>query len=104
MEGLLGSIYGLFTGGGSSRRQLQDLDIDGGFGRDVAVDEDITVFDSERVQLNQAGEVVGLAATIGNGGLELREGKLTQRQPTLCRSFLSVLGERLLLNGTKSKY
>jgi hypothetical protein len=43
---------------------------------DIAVDEDLTVFDLEILQLDDTGAVVGVAAIIKGLRLELSDGKL----------------------------
>jgi hypothetical protein len=43
---------------------------------DIAVDEDITVFDLEILQLDDTGAVVGVTAIIKGLRLELSDGKL----------------------------
>jgi hypothetical protein len=78
MAGFLGTFFGILTGGGSSGKQAQRGGFDRDFGHDVSIDDDLTVFDLERVQLNERGEVAGLAASIGNDGLELRTSKLPE--------------------------
>jgi hypothetical protein len=78
MAGLLGTFYDILTGGASSGKQLERGGFDQKFGHDVFIDDDITVFDLERVQLNERDEVVGFAASIGKDGLELRTSKLPE--------------------------
>jgi hypothetical protein len=78
MAGFLGTFYGILTGGGSSRKQVQPAGFDQEVGHDVSIDDDLTVFDLERVQLNERGEVVGLAASIGKDELEWRTSKLPE--------------------------
>jgi hypothetical protein len=46
---------------------------------DIAVDEDLTVFDLEILQLDDTGAVVGMTAIIKGLLLELSDGKLPQR-------------------------
>lgn len=80
MAGLLDSLYGFLTGGGSSGKAVRGVDPDHVIGRDVAIEEDLTVFDSEKLQLNERGGVVGLTAIIGKEGLGLRDSKVPEGQ------------------------
>jgi hypothetical protein len=50
---------------------------------DVSIDDELTVFDWERVQLNERCEVTGLAASIREDGLELRTSKLPEGYSSL---------------------
>jgi len=77
MASLLGGFFGFFTSGGSPRRSLG---FQPGFGDDVAFEEDPTVFESERLQLDQTGAVIGLTATIDKEGLQLCECKSPEGQ------------------------
>ena len=78
MASFLGSFYNILTGGGSSGKEAERVGFGQGFGHDVSIDDDLTAFDLERVQLNEGGEVVGLAASITKDGLELRTSKLPE--------------------------
>jgi len=80
MASLLGGLFGFFTRGGSSR-SLHGFQL--GFGHDVAFEEDLTVFESERLQLSQTGAVIGLTATIDKEGLQLFERKSHEGQTSL---------------------
>jgi hypothetical protein len=59
-------------------RGNQQTGFDQEIGHDVSIDDGLTVFDLERVQLNEEGEVAGLAATIGNDGLEMRTSRVPE--------------------------
>jgi hypothetical protein len=43
---------------------------------DVAYDQELTVSDLERIQVNEIGEMVGLTAVLREGGVILSDGKL----------------------------
>jgi hypothetical protein len=45
---------------------------------DVAYDDDLTIFDTERLQINETGEVVGDTAVIKDHEVVSTQGKLLQ--------------------------
>jgi hypothetical protein len=57
------------------RRRFQPEDWDE---LDVAYDDDLTVLDTERLQINETGQVVGKTAVIEDEELVLTQGKLPQ--------------------------
>lgn len=59
---------------------------------DVAYDDDLTIFESERVQVNENGEAVGTTAVINDHEIILSQGKWPSMYGALAVLFLKFPG------------